>query len=446
MGTTPASAARSRSSCCAPTSPATRPSRPGSAARRSPPPRSTTPRSSRSTTPARTTHRAGGAAVAVPYIVMEYVEGRTLRDILREGRQAPARARPLEITARRPLARSTTATAPGIVHRDIKPANVMLTADGDVKVMDFGIARAMADAAATMTQTAGRHRHGAVPLARAGPRRDRRLPQRPLLHRLPALRAAHRPPAVRRRLARSRWPTSTSARLPQPPSAFNPLSAAPRRGDPARAGQGPRGPLPGRRRPSAPTSRTSASAARSALPRSGPGSRWAPRPPRPCPRPTPRRARRLRSSPSSPRAGSATRTLPGSRSGRPRPERRGREAWRSRAGRAHFPARAGPARSRRVGGGDVVQQPGPTRGDDDGAHLRGMDETAVERALTTNNLRGERRQASNEMEAGKVFEPESGTRPQGQRGVGRALHRLDRSREHRDPRHPQLRPGRRAGS
>src|SRR3989337_2904680 len=79
----------------------------------------------------------------VPYIVMELVEGRTLREILREGRKIlPERA--LEITADVLSALDYSHRA-GIVHRDIKPANVMLTAAGRVKVMDFGIARAMAD-------------------------------------------------------------------------------------------------------------------------------------------------------------------------------------------------------------------------------------------------------------------------------------------------------------
>ena len=87
----------------------------------------------------------------VPYIVMEYVEGSTLRELQASGsRLVPERA--LEITdgILNALAYSHQR---GIVHRDIKPANVMLNRNGDVKVMDFGIARAMADGASTMTQT-----------------------------------------------------------------------------------------------------------------------------------------------------------------------------------------------------------------------------------------------------------------------------------------------------
>ena len=90
--------------------------------------------------------------VAIPYIVMELVEGPTLRDILKDGRKIlPERA--LELTQGVLDALSYSHKA-GIVHRDIKPANVMLTASGSVKVMDFGIARAVADTSATMTQTA----------------------------------------------------------------------------------------------------------------------------------------------------------------------------------------------------------------------------------------------------------------------------------------------------
>ncbi|MBD3924021.1 Stk1 family PASTA domain-containing Ser/Thr kinase [Nocardioides cavernae] len=93
-----------------------------------------------------------GSGVAQPYIVMECVEGRTLRDILREGRKIlPERA--LEITAGVLSALDYSHRA-GIIHRDIKPGNVMLTPSGDVKVMDFGIARAISDASSTMTQTA----------------------------------------------------------------------------------------------------------------------------------------------------------------------------------------------------------------------------------------------------------------------------------------------------
>jgi beta-lactam-binding protein with PASTA domain/tRNA A-37 threonylcarbamoyl transferase component Bud32 len=91
----------------------------------------------------------------VPYIVMEYVEGQTLRDILRNGdtgrRILPERA--LSITADI-LSALDYSHRSGIVHRDIKPANVMLTPSGQVKVMDFGIARAISDTSSAMTQTA----------------------------------------------------------------------------------------------------------------------------------------------------------------------------------------------------------------------------------------------------------------------------------------------------
>ena len=88
----------------------------------------------------------------VPYIVMELVEGRTLRDIIQtEGRLAPERAIDVVAYVCEALEYSHQA---GIVHRDIKPGNVMVTNTGDVKVMDFGIARAVTASQATMTQTA----------------------------------------------------------------------------------------------------------------------------------------------------------------------------------------------------------------------------------------------------------------------------------------------------
>jgi serine/threonine protein kinase len=90
--------------------------------------------------------------VPVPYIVMEYVDGRTLRDVLKAERHImPTRA--LEITAEI-LKALDYSHRNGIIHRDIKPANVMLTRSGEVKVMDFGIARSVAQASAAVTQTA----------------------------------------------------------------------------------------------------------------------------------------------------------------------------------------------------------------------------------------------------------------------------------------------------
>jgi serine/threonine-protein kinase len=86
-----------------------------------------------------------------PYIVMEYVEGRTLREVLKSEGHLPVR-RAMEITAEVCSALDFSHRS-GIIHRDIKPGNVMITNAGAVKVMDFGIARAVADGAATVTAT-----------------------------------------------------------------------------------------------------------------------------------------------------------------------------------------------------------------------------------------------------------------------------------------------------
>ncbi|AZA10368.1 Stk1 family PASTA domain-containing Ser/Thr kinase [Corynebacterium gerontici] len=91
------------------------------------------------------------AGLNTPYIVMELVHGRTLRDIIREdGALTPAEAASTLIPVCHALQVSHEA---GIIHRDIKPANVMITNTGAVKIMDFGIARALDDATSAMTQT-----------------------------------------------------------------------------------------------------------------------------------------------------------------------------------------------------------------------------------------------------------------------------------------------------
>jgi eukaryotic-like serine/threonine-protein kinase len=88
----------------------------------------------------------------IPYIVMEYVEGKTLRELLQErAKFTPERA--IEVTAGVLDALEYSHRA-GIVHRDIKPGNVMITDAGEVKVMDFGIARSLAETGAALTQTA----------------------------------------------------------------------------------------------------------------------------------------------------------------------------------------------------------------------------------------------------------------------------------------------------
>ena len=86
-----------------------------------------------------------------PYIVMELISGHTLRELIHKGERVPLK-RALEF-GEGILAALEYSHHGGIVHRDIKPANIMITDHGDVKVMDFGIARALADLGATLTST-----------------------------------------------------------------------------------------------------------------------------------------------------------------------------------------------------------------------------------------------------------------------------------------------------
>ncbi|WP_063796059.1 protein kinase domain-containing protein [Streptacidiphilus griseoplanus] len=91
----------------------------------------------------------------IPYIVMEYVEGTSLSAVLRreiEQHGAMPADRALKITAD-VLAALGASHEQGLVHRDIKPGNVMVTPKGVVKVMDFGIARALQSGVTSMTQT-----------------------------------------------------------------------------------------------------------------------------------------------------------------------------------------------------------------------------------------------------------------------------------------------------
>ncbi|MCI6574060.1 MAG: Stk1 family PASTA domain-containing Ser/Thr kinase [Actinomycetaceae bacterium] len=92
-----------------------------------------------------------GRTVALPYIVMEYVKGRTVSKLLSNGQALPINEA-VQITVG-VLSALEYSHYEGIIHRDIKPGNIMITQDGKVKVMDFGIARAVADSSATMTST-----------------------------------------------------------------------------------------------------------------------------------------------------------------------------------------------------------------------------------------------------------------------------------------------------
>ncbi|MGV8858443.1 Stk1 family PASTA domain-containing Ser/Thr kinase [Rhodoglobus sp.] len=91
-----------------------------------------------------------GHETLIPFIIMEYVDGRLLKDIVAEGPLAPAEATRIVAQVLTALEYSHRA---GVVHRDIKPGNIMVTTGGQVKVMDFGIARAVSDSAATIAES-----------------------------------------------------------------------------------------------------------------------------------------------------------------------------------------------------------------------------------------------------------------------------------------------------
>lgn len=96
------------------------------------------------------TIKDNGRVSREPFIVMEYVYGRTLKSVIAEGPMESDRAVAITEGILTALEYSHRA---GVVHRDIKPGNVMITPDEQVKVMDFGIARAVSDSSSTVAQT-----------------------------------------------------------------------------------------------------------------------------------------------------------------------------------------------------------------------------------------------------------------------------------------------------
>lgn len=95
---------------------------------------------------------SNGNEVKHPFIIMEFVSGKLLRDLLHERRLT--RTETIDFASGVLTALEFSHRA-GVIHRDIKAANVMITDGGLVKVMDFGIARAVSDSSATMAHTTG---------------------------------------------------------------------------------------------------------------------------------------------------------------------------------------------------------------------------------------------------------------------------------------------------
>ena len=95
---------------------------------------------------------ANGNVRKTPFIVMEYVKGKLLRDLMHEKKLTLSEAVGYAKGVLTALEYSHKA---GVVHRDIKASNIMITEEGQVKVMDFGIARAISDSSATQAHTSG---------------------------------------------------------------------------------------------------------------------------------------------------------------------------------------------------------------------------------------------------------------------------------------------------
>jgi serine/threonine-protein kinase len=109
-----------------------------------------------------------------PFLVMELIEGGTLRELLRERGPMPPHA--VAAVLRPVLGGLAVAHRAGLVHRDIKPENVLVSDDGDVKIADFGLVRAVAEAKITSTSvilgTAAYLSPEQVSTGDAGPRSD----------------------------------------------------------------------------------------------------------------------------------------------------------------------------------------------------------------------------------------------------------------------------------
>ena len=90
-----------------------------------------------------------GNDAAHPFLVMELIEGGTLRELLRERGPMPPHA--MVAVLRPVLSGLGVAHRAGLVHRDVKPENVLISDDGEVKLVDFGLVRAIAEAGITST-------------------------------------------------------------------------------------------------------------------------------------------------------------------------------------------------------------------------------------------------------------------------------------------------------